>query len=70
MVERYGNYEVDIQAGFVRLLVGSDNEYEYVVSEQHLGSKQAASKACRAFQIGFMASKDHTRRKLRDLIGQ
>lgn len=66
MDEKYGNYMVNFREGYVRVLTG-DGDYEYIVSKEKFGSN--AVEACRVFQIGFIGSKDHMRRKLGDLIG-
>jgi hypothetical protein len=66
MVEYYGNYELDFQEGFVRILVAND-EYEYLVSKELFGPN--AHTVTRLFQIAFLAGKRNVRRQIKEILG-
>jgi hypothetical protein len=66
MVEKYGQFEIDFQEGFVRIEV-NDHDYEYIVSkdifpENHL-------RVARVFQKGYLAGKRTIRREMREVLG-
>ena len=66
MVELYGDFEVDIDSGFVRI-PEKHSDYVYIVSEDDFG--KYAKKVTGLFVYAFERGQSSTRRELRNLIG-
>lgn len=66
MVKKYGNYEVDLKEGFVRLQLS--DSFEYLISQEIFDSKEDAIRASKAFTIGFEHNQYYISNTIKELL--